>query len=74
MMKKRFNVPFQQPGADTYAYVLTIPILLLVVHTPFSCTFEGTRADLVEHLEQCKFEGLKVIVCRINCQHIKIVV
>ena len=27
-----------------------------------SCMFEGTHEDLAEHLEQCKFEGLKVSI------------
>ena len=29
-----------------------------------SCTFEGTREQLSEHLEQCKFEGLKGFLSR----------
>ena len=28
-----------------------------------SCTFEGTKEELRTHLEQCKFEGLKVRGC-----------
>ena len=27
-----------------------------------SCSFEGTREELRTHLEQCKFEGLKVYI------------
>jgi len=30
----------------------------------FSCPFEGTREQLAEHLEQCKFEGLKGFLSR----------
>lgn len=26
----------------------------------YSCSFEGTKEELKTHLEQCKFEGLKV--------------
>ena len=29
-----------------------------------SCAFEGTREQLSEHLEQCKFEGLKGFLSR----------
>lgn len=33
-------------------------------HHRFNCTFEGTREELVAHLEQCKFEGLKGYLTR----------
>ncbi len=29
-----------------------------------SCAFEGTREQLAEHLDQCKFEGLKGFLSR----------
>ena len=34
--------------------------VILCVYISVSCMFEGTREQLAEHLEQCKFEGLKV--------------
>lgn len=33
-------------------------------HHRYNCTFEGTREQLSEHLEQCKFEGLKGFLSR----------
>ena len=40
-----------------FSYVL---YYIIIIPFFYSCTFEGTREELVAHLEQCKFEGLKV--------------
>ena len=34
-----------------------------------SCTFEGTHEELAEHLEKCKFEGLKVSACTCDAKY-----
>ena len=45
--------------------IIVLSELLLLLMCAFyclycSCDFEGTKEELVIHLEQCKFEGLKV--------------
>ena len=40
------------------------PTKHLLLSCLFSCAFEGTREQLAEHLEQCKFEGLKGFLSR----------
>ena len=44
-----------------YGYCNTVVTVMMYWSVCCSCSFEGTKEELRTHLEQCKFEGLKVI-------------